>query len=213
MISSSTFQKRFSPGALAFIGLFFLALTGLGCSPSDGAAKKTESAAKKTESVAEKTESADTGFKTLSAEDKTNQLKVKIKVPTDWKSRNDLNDDAVIQASNKADTLFLVVISEPKDQFDQGTKLEDYADIVIQNYLEKTEGQSSEKPIKTTVNGRPALQYEIERKMNKIVSVKLYFVVIKGVEGFHQVLVWTLSSNWEKKQAELKSIVNSFQEV
>ncbi|MCL2873250.1 MAG: hypothetical protein FWF41_09855 [Betaproteobacteria bacterium] len=207
---------------LSFVSLivmvFFLVLMGSACTQKSEAPKTGKPSSEEKTSVAAKpsteTKAPANEFKILSATDQENQLKVQIKVPADWMTRKDLNDDAVIQSSDKASTLFLVVISEPKNQFDKDAQLKDYADIVIENFLEKTEGQAkiTKEAVKTTVNGRPALQYEIERKMNKITSVTLIYTMVEGPKGFHQIMAWTYNSYWGEQQPLLKSITDSFRE-
>lgn len=197
---------------------FFLALMGSACTQKSEAPKKGKPLGEEKTVVQEKTatetSAATNEFKTLSATDRENHLKVQIQVPTDWFTRKDLNDDAVIQASNKASNLFAVVISEPKDQFDKGTQLKDYADIVIENFLEKNEEQAKAKKeaVKTTVNGRPALQYEIEMKLSKITSITMLYTIVEGSKGFHQIMAWTYSSRWDEQQPLLKTITDSFRE-
>ncbi|MDR2711458.1 MAG: hypothetical protein LBB65_09115 [Burkholderiales bacterium] len=215
MKSSTLFQKQSFAGYLIFALLvFFLAMMSASCSQSETSEKKTATATKSAATKpAETTTSADK-FKTLSSKDTTNDLKLKINVPADWIERDDLNDVAAVQASNKADTLFLAVISEPKDQFDKGTKLEDYADLVIDHYLEGNEDKAKIKKerVKTVVNGRPAVQYEIENKANKIVTVTLLYTVVDAPQGFYQIMAWTLNSQWDEKQSLLRSITDSFRE-
>jgi hypothetical protein len=200
VVPSVISQKRSFPKALAFAftNLFFL-MAVVACTQSSEATKKV-----KTATAAE--------FKTWSAKDAAGQFTVKVKVPADWSDRKDLNDDAIIQSSDKADMLFLAIISEPKSQFDQGTKLEDYSDIVIDQFLKKTGAKAKSEPVKIMVNGRPALQYEIERKMNKIVTIHLFYVTVEGPKGFHQILAWTFDAYWDEKKPLLESVINSFQE-
>ena len=63
-----------------------------------------------------------------------------------------------------------------------------------------------------TVNGRPALQYEIRATIDKIKVVYLH-TTVDGKDFFHQVIGWTRPSSLEKNRPILDSILNSLKEI
>jgi hypothetical protein len=135
---------------------------------------------------------------------------LEITVPGSWKT-DKLNDQAVIQASNRMGELYVVVVSEPK---------EDLNDVNLQKYSELTRGQqlkamkngSEEGPVARTVNGLPAIEYVLRGSVDSA-NVVMKHVAVDGTKRFHQVLVWSLKSKWDSEKGTLDAVVASLKET
>lgn len=152
-------------------------------------------------------------LKTVVSDASRTAVPSQIGVPMSWKQSKDLNDEASIQMQAASGMAYFLVISEPKDNFDQGTTLEDYAETVfsaLRDNLENNKVRSGPKSI--TINGYPALQFEMQAKINKILSVVYLYTVIEGREGFHQAMGWSNMRKWDENKAILEAITNTFKE-
>lgn len=135
-----------------------------------------------------------------------------ITVPESWSETTTLNEAAVIQVANAAAEKYLIVISEPKEDFSENTTVDDYYNIILENFKTGLENANLHPPVKTTVNGKKALQFEVQGEVNKIKAAYIV-TIVETDKNFHQIMSWTLQSRYEKNKAELLDVVSSFKEV
>jgi hypothetical protein len=134
--------------------------------------------------------------------------KTRITAPGDWTKLPGLNKVATLQAGNKAQDEFLLVIAESKT---------DLADLTLQQHHEKTrnatvgrlESGSSSEVSELTIDGHPALQDEL-RGVSNHTNVVFLHTTVEGKEHFYQILAWTLKSKWAEKKEKLQKISSSF---
>jgi hypothetical protein len=135
---------------------------------------------------------------------------LEITVPGSWKV-DKLNDQAAIQAANRMAELYVIVLSESK---------EDFTDMTLQKYSEATRSQqlkamksgAEEGPTARTLNGMPAIEYVLRGSVDSA-NVVMKHVAVEGTKRYHQVLVWTLKSKWDSEQAALDAVVASLKET
>ena len=144
--------------------------------------------------------------KTIESEDG----KSKVVVPKSWSKQTGLNDVADLQIANTRKENYLIVISEPKSDFDN-ISVEKYSEITRKFIVDSIQGPKLSEPQNLTINGNSALQYEITGSIDNI-NIIYFHTAVEGKENFHQVLAWTLPSKRSENEPVLKSIINSFQE-
>ena len=138
--------------------------------------------------------------------------RVAITLPEGWEDAAELpNKVAQIKAKNIAISAFAVVLSEPRDDFVDMT-LERYAQIVLDEGKERLRDRHVSEPKKLTVNGYPALQYDITASTD---TVKLVFVrtIIESPTRYNEVVTWTTPSHVAKAKPQMEAILKSFREV
>jgi hypothetical protein len=138
--------------------------------------------------------------------------KTEIFLPDGWVEDNTLHDDAEIQAAKASDEMYILVLSENKADF-QGLTLAKHSEItrgILTGNL--TNPQVSEPTAVTSVGGNPAVQYEIRGTINNINVIYLH-TTVETANSYHQLLAWTLPSNFEQNQPELQQIIQSFREL
>ena len=145
--------------------------------------------------------------KVITSQDGTTQ----VVVPESWSIQQDLNDIADLQVADIAEENYLIVISEPKSDFDNNVSVEQYSEMTRKFILESVQGGHLSEPVNFTINGNVALQYQIIGSFDGLYIVYLH-TVVEGDEDFHQLLAWTLLDKLEENEPILKSVVNSFQE-
>ncbi len=131
-----------------------------------------------------------------------------VTVPGNWQTMQ-LNDKADIQAGNGSKEQYLVVLSE--STADLNLNLQEYADTVVGDLRDNLTDPKVSDPVSLTINGAPALRYEIRGSLDKINAV-YWLTAVQGKDHFHQVLTWTLASKADDNQALLEAITGTFTE-
>ncbi len=131
--------------------------------------------------------------------------------PLGWAIDYDLNDRAEIQASNLKDSLYFISLTENKT---------DFASMTLDQHSETTRGllvstlsnavQSG--PVNLTINGQPAVQYEIMATSDNT-NIGYLHTTIETPTHYHQLLAWTLQSKFAEKRGELDRVTRSFKEI
>lgn len=148
-----------------------------------------------------------------------------IEVPALLTESNDLNEDAAVQMANGLQELYVIVIEESKQEFNDliiksGDEFDDdftadlrgYANVATSSIESSIELISKEdlKPI--TTNGLPTYIASFEGKINGL-DVFYKLSCIEGKDRYYQVLTWTLSSKKEKHLDAMNAMINSFKEI
>ena len=139
--------------------------------------------------------------------------KSEIEVPSNWANHASLNEDAVVQVGNERNDEFLIVISEPKADFEPSFTVERYADLALDAM--KTKGTIRDikigKRTKLKVGPRDAVRNEVEGIFN-VLSVSYAITFIDGEKSFHQIMVWAPRSRFESRKSEYEDTVGTFRE-
>lgn len=114
-----------------------------------------------------------------------------------------------------------MVISEPKLDFaaeipvnpnpDGSYSLDDYSTLVIGAMTSPDVGLTNTGKTSVTINGMPALRYNLEGRIDGV-NVRYLATMVEGKDHFHQVHGWTLRSREEANVPKLLTVVDSFQE-
>jgi hypothetical protein len=149
----------------------------------------------------------------LPAEDKlvSEDGQTAITLPDGWVQDDELNDRAQLEASNRAQQMYLIVLTQPKAEF-QNMQREAYAEVTrgyLTRRLEKSE-VSGPTPV-AQVGGNPAIQYQVRGSLNNIDVLYLH-TVVETPTRFAQILAWTPPADFEKNQPTLQQVIQSFQE-
>lgn len=144
-------------------------------------------------------------------------------LPTELTSTTELHEEASLQYMNIIREFYVMVIDEP---------IEDFAKAVSENQLEgvielNEDGYSAlvvpaikdglsnledETPVKTKINGLPALIHKFSGHINDI-DVYYNFCVVKGNKNYYQILIWTMKNQKEKFSGDMEKIMMSFKEL
>jgi hypothetical protein len=131
-------------------------------------------------------------------------------LPTRWRAASKLNDQAALQATDPVRQRFAVVISEPREDFDTTIDLSDHAGRTLSQLADSLRLVAINGPIERTVNGCRAVQFEVEGFHQGVRLVYLHST-IEGRRAFHQVLVWSTRSAYDR--ALFDQVVDGFEEL
>ena len=184
-------MKQIIGKSFAFVVFLFVAF---GCSTIEKVQKEVE-----------KTQSP----QVLTSTDGTCQ----ITVPGSWSSETDLNPEAVLQASNRLQEEYIVIIRESKADFGKKANL-DFVTGVIHDQLQKSLSSDAVLSEATTssVGNYSARQFEASGEVQNI-KVKYLYTVVETPESYYQLITWSLVSKFDANRPQLLEVVNSFKEV
>ncbi|OLP16308.1 hypothetical protein BST81_22190 [Leptolyngbya sp. 'hensonii'] len=137
--------------------------------------------------------------------------KLQVTVPVDWKEDRDLNEKAELQVSNRADELYTIVLSESKSDFKDMT-LARHSELTREILVKNLTSPQVSDPEKLTVNGVPALQYEIQGTIDNL-NVTYLHTTVETATSYNQIISWTLRSRYAKNSPKLQAVIRSFREV
>ena len=128
-----------------------------------------------------------------------------------WKEASGLHQKAQLQATNPYGDMYLVVFSEKKDKY-AGVTLDDYSEVTRGHVIKTLSSPAISRPIQVTIDGNPALQYEIQgyAKSSKIAYIH---TSLETPMYFHEIIVWTPADRFQRNHFALESAVKSFKEV
>ncbi len=137
---------------------------------------------------------------------------LKVELPGTWSNIPALNDQAQLQYGNLLDNSFMIAISEPTSDFDDDFTTERHSDLTrgllksgIKNYKE-------EGPESLEINEMEAIQYKLKGSVDGV-KITYYHTTIAGPKHFHQVLIWTSTSNWKSQRKSFDKILQTVQDT
>lgn len=148
---------------------------------------------------------ADDDHKVVVSSDKLTE----ITVPSSWTDL-ELNKQAEIQVGNETDEAYLIVLNELKEDLD-GWNLDKHSRVTLGTLLASIANPVVTGPKSLTVDGHPALQYEI-RGSSDGRKITYIHTTVDGEKLFSQILAWTLPSKGDQVKPQLVRAINSFHE-
>nr|BFE85199.1 hypothetical protein GCM10020093_078000 [Planobispora longispora] len=104
-----------------------------------------------------------------------------------------------------------MVITEPQASFGSNTNLAAYGQLVIEQMKKNLTNPSAGSPQELTVNGAPAIQYELHGTAQGV-PIAYWVTLVEGKQDFHQVLAWTLESEGPVHGPLLRQVTETFQD-
>jgi hypothetical protein len=134
-----------------------------------------------------------------------------ITVPAGWSEVTELNNNATIQASNPAQNLYAIVITDKRANLSSSTTLASYAETTSHKLSDTLTNMTQSGPESITVDGNPGLLYEFHGEIKNIKAAYL-FAVVQTSGHLHQIGTWTLESDFVEKQSIMRGIIDSLHE-
>ncbi|MBV1908367.1 MAG: pilin, partial [Kangiellaceae bacterium] len=131
------------------------------------------------------------------------------RIPRNWSSRTDLNDEASFQFANLVREEYVLVFQEQKIELPQYT-LEDYATVLTDNFA--LSELSNEYKGESNISGLRVLNYELK---GTIEGIKLNYQVgfIEGKEHYYYLLFWTIEDKKSSAFPVFNNTLHSFREL
>lgn len=135
--------------------------------------------------------------------------KISLVVPGNWKGDRQISAHAILGVSNLFAASFAMVMSEAKQDFDTPITTAGYLKLV-KDHLQTDSGVRELQPIKAVkINGRVA-QQQVVAFASEGTKVIYILTVFENETNFYIVYAWTLEEDYQKNQAILRKVSNSF---
>jgi hypothetical protein len=138
--------------------------------------------------------------------------KAQLSVPSTWREDVTLNPVASLQAANTIGEMYVAVITEGKEDFSKDMTLDKFASLAQQQQGQRIESANFTTPVRTTINGYPAVQYEVNGTIQNV-NLAYLNTIVETPNNFHQILTWTLKSKFDANKPTLQQVAQSFKEV
>lgn len=139
---------------------------------------------------------------------KTSDGLLTMNVPSHWKPRQDLHEDATLQFGNPFREEYLIVLPDLKTEF-FGT-LDEHAKLTSDLILSNLKGSHRNAPRKYQLNGMDAVQHEITGSVDNNKIAYLH-TTVETDTAFQQVIAWTLPNRKERAFKVFSSVLDSLQ--
>jgi hypothetical protein len=133
-----------------------------------------------------------------------------VSLPPRWRPTARLNDQAMLQATDPILSRHVIVLSEPRDDFEPSLKLEEHAAMTLETLAASVQVIQVRGPDRRDVDGVPAIQYELEAYHDRA-RLKYLHTTIAGNRAFHQVLGWAPRSKYNR--AAFEQLLDGFEEL
>ena len=130
-----------------------------------------------------------------------------IEVPSNWKLRSGLSDEADIQAGQPMAETYLMVLSELKSEYGEGATFEDICKATRSSFHPPVNPATDIK-----IGGLHANKVRLTAEVGTNVPVYLH-VNVEGPEHFHQIVMWCLEESESTAMPSFERILASFREV
>jgi hypothetical protein len=135
--------------------------------------------------------------------------KFELTIPAGWREDSALHEKADIKASNRLQEMYVIVLSENKEDFADDMTLERFNTITSGSMIKNLRSAEATPPIPTTINTYPAMQYMIH---GEVENIKCSYLItdVETPEHYHQIITWTLRSRIDQNQTTLQKVTNTF---
>jgi hypothetical protein len=134
-----------------------------------------------------------------------------VTVPGGWQEDNTLHKDADLEVAHHPTKMYLIILAESKEDLDHMT-LQHHSDLTRNGLKESITLEQETGPVSLTIDGHPALQYEIRATTQNTKIVYLH-TTVETPTYFYQILAWTIPSRYKKDPDTIKKITETFHEL
>jgi hypothetical protein len=134
-----------------------------------------------------------------------------MRVPGSWKQESNLNDAATLQAADRGREAYALLIVDSKKPF-EGTALGRFADTQVQKFLESVSDSKLSGPDLVIIDGKEALQYEIDGKAGDV-DVTYLYTFMESDDSFLKAVTWSLADNYRSNKKALAAVTESIRQL
>lgn len=146
-----------------------------------------------------------------------------MELPTSLSITHNLNDEASLQYQDIIKELYVIVIDEPKSEFNEALEvfmlkdaytqdLEGYTSLVMDIFTQGVNIYESSEPQMTTINGLDAVLLSFEGNSDNV-DVFFKFGIIEGADTYYQIMTWTLLNKKDRFREQMSEMIMTFKEL
>ena len=141
---------------------------------------------------------------------KSGNGRFQLTVPAGWREDPALHDTAGLRASDRGQEMYVIIISESKQDFTDDMTLEGFTTMSRESVMKLVSDPQASPPATVTVaETYPGMQYGIH---GRIENVRVAYLVtnVETPKDFHQIIAWTRGSRIAQNETKLQELVNTF---
>jgi hypothetical protein len=108
--------------------------------------------------------------------------------------------------------MYLIVLTDAKANYGSSMSIEDHSKETLGTLTRSMTSSTKTGPTSITIDGNPALQYEVRGEIKGLNVVYLH-TTVESPNNFHQIVAWTLQTTYDAKKDVLQDVVQSFKET
>lgn len=143
---------------------------------------------------------------------KSKDGKTQLTVPSTWIEDPTSNPAASLQVVNALSGMYAAIITEGRQDFSKTLTLDKVTELIREQQGKRIEGAQFTEPVPTTINGHPAMQYEVRGTIQNV-NLAYLNTVVETPDNYHQILTWTLQSKFDANKPTLAEVAQSFKEM
>lgn len=132
-----------------------------------------------------------------------------IKVPSHMSEANDLNTQAILQASNPKREIYVMVIDDSTKDFSKSTTIDKYATMLQDDVKKRLQDAEFSSVSSSTIGDLDSREFDATGGMGAVQG-KFKYAIVKTDDNFYQIISWTLPTKYDENKAEMEAIVKSF---
>lgn len=139
----------------------------------------------------------------------------RLTLPVGWQVRDDLHEKAELQAADRQEQAFLIVLTELKADFAEDVTYRDHARMTLDILQKGAESFTiASGPTNLTINGLAAVQHEVTAVVSENrIRVTYLHTTVDGKKAFHQVMGWASASRIDEQRGTLATMIASFEDL
>ena len=140
---------------------------------------------------------------------KSKDGKYEITVPANMSESPSLNKDARLTAANRANELYVFVLTNKKSDYASEQTLDEHTDILRNALIKELTNADASTPEKVTINGREGRRYRVTGARDDI-KLAYFMTIVETADDFHHIWSWTEGSKAGENGPTLTRIADSF---
>lgn len=134
---------------------------------------------------------------------------LQIHIPDDWNEDNDLNPQALLGASNRAQEKYFIALPFQRSDLSDDATLEDFVSVMNENLAMSTANLQTVDEQDIEIDGMNAKQVELTAEVDQIKITYLLNYVEQG-DYFYQLATWSTQSQFTEHKPEFEQVLQSF---
>ena len=139
----------------------------------------------------------------------TDDGSLRFTLPDAWKKIT-LHEDASLQYGHLIAEQYMIVITESKSDFEEGLSLETFKELCLDSMRSASSDFTEEETKRLVISDHNVLQLATKGSVDGI-KVKYLNSYAETEDHYHQILMWTLSSRWERNESLFEAVMDSMQ--
>ena len=139
---------------------------------------------------------------------KTDDKLLQFELPARWRTLKELPENGSLRQGDLVKEQYMMVLSQAKEDLEDDYNLSLYSEGCLQNIKEVSKSFNQKKSRSVEVDGCEMMEVEVDSVIDGV-KIKYLNGYLETETHYHQVMLWTLPTRWEKSKPIFKSVLSS----